>query len=174
MRGNFESAFELVVRLEGTEPGDGKRYGVTRALYAQAMGVFEDDADLDRLRPETAQAIHRQHFWNGVSGDNLPAGLDLMLFDAAVCHGIARSIIWLQAILRDKQDGVIEARTLGGVNAYVSRYTLITLINTFKKERIWQTERSLDGSPEARNIGAAMRNRVDAVTAKACNLAVRS
>lgn len=175
MRGSFEPAFELMLQHEGIEPVDGKRYGIDRALYAAALGVFEEEADLDKLRPEAAQAIHRAHFWAGVSGDQLPAGVDLMLYDAAVCHGIARSVIWLQAILRDRQDGTVSPRTLAGVNAFTSRYTLLTLINTFRKERLWQIDRGVEmKSPEARNLGAKMRNRVDAVTKKACNLAVRA
>lgn len=172
MRGSFEAAFDLVVAQEGHQPG--KRYGIDRALYAQALGAFEEDVDLDRLTIEAAQTIHRQHWWSAVKGDQLPAGVDLMLYDAAVCHGAARSIIWMQAILRDRQDGEVTPRTLAGINAYISRYTLITLINTFKKERIWQIDRGLEnGSPEARNLGAQLRNRVDAVTKKACNMAIR-
>lgn len=175
MRGSFESAFDLVVSQEGLNPVDGKRYGIDRALYAQALGVFEEEVSLDALTPQTAQTIHRQYWWNAVKGDQLPAGLDLMLYDAAVVHGAARSIIWMQAILRDRQDGEVTPRTLAGINAYISRYTLITLINTYKKERVWQLDRSLEnGSPEARNLGAALRNRVDAVTKKACNMAIRA
>lgn len=173
MRGSFEPSFDLVVSQEGNQPG--KRYGIDRALYAQALGLFEEEVDLDRLTPQIAQTIHRQYWWNAVKGDQLPAGLDLMLYDAAVCHGAARAIIWLQAILRDRQDGEVTPRTLAGVNAYISRYTLITLINTFKKERLWQIDRGVEmKSPEARDLGAQLRNRVDAITKKACNLAIRS
>lgn len=173
MRGSFEPAFDLVVAQEASQPG--KRYGIDRALYAQALGLFEDEADLDKLTVHAAQTIHRQYWWNGVKGDQLPAGVDLMLYDAAVCHGTARAIIWMQAILRDRQDGEVTPRTLAGINAYISRYTLITLINTFKKERVWQINRGVEnGSPEARNLGAALRNRVDAVTKKACNMAIRA
>ena len=173
MRGSFEASFDLVVGQEGTHPG--KRYGIDRALYAQALGLFEEEVDLDRLTPQIAQTIHRQFWWNAVKGDQLPAGLDLMLYDAAVVHGAARSIIWLQSILRDRQDGEVSARTLGGINSYISRYTMITLINTFKKERLWQIDRSVEmKNPEVRNLGAALRNRVDAVTKKACNMAIRA
>lgn len=175
MRGTFEAAFELVIQQEGIEPVDGKRFGIDRALYAQALGIFEEEADLDRLSPNLAQTIHRQHWWNAVCGDQLPAGFDLALYDAAVCHGAPRAVIWLQAILRDRQDGEVSPRTLGGVNAYISRYGLLTLINTYRKERLWQLDRHLqNGSPEARSLGAKLRNRVEAVTRKACNLAVRS
>lgn len=175
MRGSFEAAFELVIQHEGSAPGGLKRYGIDRELYAQALGVFEEEADLDRLTLEAAQTIHRQYWWRAVSGDQLPAGLDLMLYDAAVCHGAPRSIIWLQSILRDRQDGIVSSRTLAGVNSYISRYTVVTLINTFKKERLWQMDRHLEnGSPEARNFGAALRNRIDAVAKKACNMAIRA
>lgn len=176
MRGSFEPAFELVVQHEGHDIVNGvKRYGIDRAVFAQAMGLFEDEADLNRLNVHLAQSIHRHAFWDAIKGDVLPAGVDVMLYDAAVCHGVARAVIWLQSILRDRQDGVVSGRTLGGINAYISRYTTITLINTYKKERVWQMDRSLEhGSPEARNLGAALRNRVDAVTKKACNLAIRA
>lgn len=176
MRGSFEAAFDEVIRHEGDEIVNGrKRYGVEKSTYANVLGAFEEEVDLARLHINLAQSIHRAVYWDKVKGDLLPAGLDLMLYDAAVCHGPLKSVIWLQSILRDRQDGEISGRTLGGVNSYISRYTLITLINTFKKERLWQIDRHLEnGSPEARNFGAKMRNRVDAVTKKACNLAVRA
>ena len=175
MRGSFETAFAEIIRHEGDAVAGAKRYGIERAVYAEALGRFEDEVELDRLNVHLAQSIHRRYFWDRVKGDHLPAGLDLMLYDAAVCHGAAKSVIWLQSILRDRQDGEVSARTLGGVNSYISRYTMLTLINTYKKERLWQIDRSMEsGSPEARNLGAALRNRVDAVTKKACNLAIRA
>jgi lysozyme family protein len=168
MRGSFEAAFELVVQHEGHEIAGGKRYGIDTATYAQAVDEFESEVDLSNLNVHVAQAIHRHAFWDAVAGNLLPAGVDLMLYDAAVCHGAARSVIWLQSILRDRQDGIVSPRTLGAINAYISRYTTVTLINTYKKERLWQMDRHLDSkSPEARNLGAALRNRVDAVTRKA-------
>jgi len=174
MRGSFEAAFELVIAQEALAPG-GKRYGIDRALYAQALGMFEDEVDLDRLTQNVAQTIHRQYWWNAVKGDQLPAGLDLMLYDAAVCHSAPHAVILLQSILRDRQDGEVSARTLGGINSYISRYTLIGLINTFKKQRIWQIDRGVEmKSPEARDLGARLRNRVEAVTKKACNMAIRA
>ena len=175
MRGSFEPSFELVINHEGQDIVGGKRYGIERSVYAQALGLFEEEVDLNRLTVHVAQTIHRQYWWNGVKGDQLPAGVDLMLYDAAVCHGTPRAVIWLQSILRDRQDGEVSSRTLGGINSYISRYTLLTLINTFKKERLWHIDRGVEmKNPEARDLGAKMRNRVDAVTKKACNLAIRS
>lgn len=147
------------------------RYCISRALYAQAQGRFPEDVDLGRLGVNGAQAIHRHHWWNAIQGDRLPAGFDLMLYDAAVCHDTPRAVIWLQSILRTRQDGEVSERTLTAINAYVSRYTLVSLINTYRKERLWQIDRSLEGHKEARDIGAAMRNRIEAVTKKACGLA---
>jgi lysozyme family protein len=176
MRGTFETAFELTMKFEGSEIVDGvRRYGIDTATYAAALGAFEAEVDLNRLTAQVAQTIHRQHFWERTRCDYLPAGLDLVLYDAAVCHGISRSIIWLQSILRDRQDGEVSGRTLTAVNAFVSRYTLVTLINTFKKERLWHIDRSTDpSSRKMLDLSAAMRNRVDQITAKACNLAIRA
>ena len=173
MRGSFEPSFELVLKLEAADKGTAKRFGIDRETYAMATGQFPEEADLSKLNVEAAQTLHRVHFWGGVCGDQLPAGLDLMLYDAAVCHGIPRSVVWLQAILRDRQDAVISSRTLSGVNAYVSRYTLVTLINTFKKERLFHVDRTMVGRSDLESLGTRMRSRIDHVTAKACSLAVR-
>jgi lysozyme family protein len=166
MRGNFETCFMEMMRHESPEVIDGRSYGVSLELYADALGAFPEEVDLRRLNSGVAQTIHRQRHWHPLACDQLPTGVDLVLFDAAVCVGVTHAAIWLQSILRDRQDGDIDRRTLTAVNAFVARYGVETLINTYRKQRDFQNERS----PEFAKLGAKMKARSAAVAERALRM----
>lgn len=110
MRDNFDDCLSEVLRHEGgyvnhpRDPGGETNFGISRRSYPR-----EDIKGMTRAR---ASAIYRRDFWDAVRGDDLPAGLDLVAFDAAVNSGPARGIKWLQAGLRVDQDGKIGPQTL--------------------------------------------------------------
>jgi hypothetical protein len=67
--------------------------------------------------PGQASAAYRQWFWADIRGDDLPPGLDLVLFDYAVNSGPGRPIRALQGLLGVEADGVFGPRTLAGMLA---------------------------------------------------------
>jgi lysozyme family protein len=69
------------------------------------------------LSRDEAAAIYRAHYWNIVRGESLPAGVDLMVFDAAVNLGAGRSARMLQAIVGTPQDGSIGPVTVAATVA---------------------------------------------------------
>lgn len=62
------------------------------------------------------QAIYERDYWDVVRGDDLPAGIDLAVFDFGVNSGPARSVRYLQKVLGVAQDGHIGPATLAAVN----------------------------------------------------------
>lgn len=84
-----------------------------RALTASMRGT----ADWIAERNE----IYRTQYWNAVRGDELPAGIDLVVFDGAVNSGPYQSALWLQRALSAAGiyggaiDGHIGAATLAAV-----------------------------------------------------------
>ena len=121
----FDKAFGVVVGEEGgfgddgRDPGNwtggrcgagacrGTKYGISAASYPTL--------DIAGLSLEAARAIYRRDYWNAVRGDELPAGLALLVFDAAVNNGVGHAIRWLQAAAGVAADGVFGPRTMAAV-----------------------------------------------------------
>lgn len=122
MKENFAKAFESVIGHEGGFTDDkrdrgnwtsgtvgvgllkGTKYGVSAMTYPSL--------DIRNLTVEDAQAIYKRDFWDKCRCDDLPAGVDFLLFDAAINHGASRAIRFLQAAVGAMQDGVIGTKTL--------------------------------------------------------------
>lgn len=110
MRCNFDRCLAEVLRHEGgyvnhpADPGGETRYGISRRSYPH-----EDIRGMTRKR---AAEIYRRDYWDAVSGDKLPLGLDLVAFDAAVNSGVSRGSKWLQAALEIDADGFIGPETI--------------------------------------------------------------
>ena len=138
---NFARAMPLVLAHEGgysnhpQDPGgvtlegviqrvyDGyrRRRGVpTRALTAGMRGSL----DWKRERDE----IYRLQYWNQCLCDDLPAGIDYVVFDGAVNSGPAQSIKWVQRALNLPADGVMGQRTLAAIEAHPNHDALVNAI----------------------------------------------
>ena len=110
MKANFDRCMSAVFSHEGgyandpNDPGGETRYGISKRSYPN-----EDIRNMTRTR---AAQIYRRDFWNAVKGDELPAGLDLVAFDAAVNSGPSRGAKWLQSALGVIADGRIGPQTL--------------------------------------------------------------
>lgn len=117
MRGNFESCLALTLSHEGgwadhpTDPGGATMKGITLATYRQYR-PGASKADLRAISDAEVARIYRQGYWDKVRGDDLPAGLDLVAFDAAVNSGPARGAQWLQKALGVTPDGKIGPKTI--------------------------------------------------------------
>ena len=97
-RGNWTGGEIGVGILKGTN------FGLSAASYPHL--------NLRDLTSEAADAIYRRDYWQPVRGDELPAGLDLMVFDHAVNAGVGVSVRLLQAALEVAVDGQMGTHTL--------------------------------------------------------------
>lgn len=118
MKGNFEACLAETLRHEGgwaddpDDPGGATMKGVTIGTFAQFKGRKVTKAELRAISDADLRAIYRRNYWDKVRGDELPAGLDLVAFDAAVNSGPARGARWLQQALGVTADGKIGPVTL--------------------------------------------------------------
>ena len=115
MRGNFEKCLEITLVHEGgyvndkRDPGGETNMGISKRSYPKE--------DIRGMTRERASAIYRRDFWNRVKGDDLPDGLDLVAFDAAVNSGPSRGAKWLQQALGVTVDGKIGPQTIAAAQA---------------------------------------------------------
>lgn len=117
MKGNFERCLAETLKWEGgwsdhpEDPGGATNKGVTLATYRAWKGRATK-ADLRKITDAEVAAIYKAWYWQPVRGDELPAGLDLVAFDAAVNSGPSRSAKWLQLAVGAVQDGKIGPATI--------------------------------------------------------------
>lgn len=120
---SFGPALTCVLAQEGgysdhpDDPGGATMMGITRATLAAWRGVPVTKADVRALTRDEAAAIYRVRYWNAVRGDDMPAGLDLAVFDFAVNSGASRAARSLQRALGVTVDGLIGPETLAAAVA---------------------------------------------------------
>lgn len=139
-RGCFEAAVKSSIEQSGRDVINGSRFGIGIEVYAKAADVFPEEINLFRITETDAIGVMRRFIWNRIEGDRLPAGLDILMFDTAICFGVAGAISWLQLVVRQTATGTMDNRTLSAVAAFASRYGMDSLIRTYRKQREFQAE----------------------------------
>jgi len=137
----FERAVAFVLDMEGEDSnlagdaGGVTRFGISKRAYPQL--------DIPNLTQAQAIAIYRRDYWDKLRCGELPNGLDLLLFDAAVNEGPSTAARMLQNVLKMvPQDGIIGSETLRAARESTSivtdylakrmyRYALIPQLLTF-------------------------------------------
>ena len=113
----FSACLKIVLLNEGgwsdhpSDPGGATMYGITLDTYRQTH-PGASKSDLRAITMAEVAAIYRTQYWDRVRGDDLPAGLDLVAFDAAVNSGVYRGSKWLQSAVGVTADGAIGAKTI--------------------------------------------------------------
>lgn len=118
----FPRALPRVLAHEGgyvndpQDPGGATNKGITYRVYdayRQKNGLAP--RDVREITPDEVAAIYRFQYWNPAHCDELPAGLDYVVFDGNVNSGVSRSVKWLQQALGVEQDGQVGAVTLAAI-----------------------------------------------------------
>jgi lysozyme family protein len=121
----FEVALAHVLEMEGGwsddpyDPGGPTHRGITLATLASVRGaqvtpdtVADLTAALKALSLTDTRSIYRDRYWRPARCDDLPRGLAVMHFDAAVNHGVTGAARMLQEALGVDVDGEIGPQTL--------------------------------------------------------------
>jgi lysozyme family protein len=168
MKDNFDHCLALVLRHEGSwadhpkDPGGATMKGVTIGTFAQFKGRKVTKEELRNIRDADLRAIYRRKYWDVVRGDELPDGIDLVAFDAAVNSGPSRSARWLQHALGVAMDGKVGPQTLAYARASNAKLTvekaIAARLSFLRGLKTWQT------------FGKGWQRRVDSVKSDALKM----
>jgi lysozyme family protein len=121
--GNFDKCLAFTLQFEGgfvnnpDDPGGPTNLGVTQSTLAMFLGRPVTIAEVRALTPEKVAPIYKLKYWDHVSGDDLPIGVDLAVYDFGVHSGPSRGVIGLQRALKLADDGKLGPVTLAATNA---------------------------------------------------------
>lgn len=169
---SFEPALTCVLKQEGgysdhpADPGGATMMGITQEVLAEWRGHPVSKADVRALSRMEVAEIYRKRYWDAVAGDQLPAGLDLAVFDFAVNSGASRAVRSLQRVLGVEADGRIGPETLQAIAAcnpaeMITRLSALRLafleaLSTFPVFGRGWTRRVREVEAEARKLAAVL------------------
>nr|VFK08776.1 MAG: Lysozyme family protein [Candidatus Kentron sp. LPFa] len=119
MKENFENALKHVLVHEGgyvdhpKDPGGATNRGVTLETFRRFYGNQMGKEDLKAITDEQLGHIYKTGYWDKCRCDELPEGVDYVVFDQAVNSGPGRSAKWLQKTIGVPVDGGIGPQTIG-------------------------------------------------------------
>ena len=130
MKDNFESSLVLVLKSEGgfttdihdngNKLPDGRagstNLGVTQANWEAFVGHPVTWDNMKALKAETVAPFYKRKYWDMAHCDELPTGLDYLVFDFAVNAGVGRSIKTLQTAIGVTADGALGPLSLSAIN----------------------------------------------------------
>lgn len=142
MRSNFDKCMDVILKKEGgyvnhpRDPGGPTNMGITIYTLSDYRKKECSADDVKNLTVNEACEIYRQNYWEPLSCDDLPSGLDLSVFDMGVNAGVLRGAKILQKIVGARPDGIIGSQTLLAVNEYVKSKGVGKLLEEYKQGRI--------------------------------------
>lgn len=123
MKENFEKSLNFVLADEGGYSDDPSDKGGETNYGAKNFGISKKshpDEDIKGMTLERATEIYRSDYWMPIRGDDLPGGVDYVVFDSAVNHGAKSAGIFLQRASNRQigtltTDGIIGDMTIRNV-----------------------------------------------------------
>jgi lysozyme family protein len=123
MLSNWPASLALILKSEGgfvnhpRDPGGMTNLGVTRNVWKEWVKHEVDEAEMRSLTPELVAPLYKANYWDACKCDDLPRGVDYVVFDSAVNMGPSRAAKLLQAALGVTADGVIGRATIAAATA---------------------------------------------------------
>lgn len=113
MSERFADALKVILVYEGgkvddpRDPGGRTNQGITQRVFnTYLVHKGKPKRDVYTLTDAERDDIYRQQYASRIHFDELPEGVDLVVFDGAVNSGVAQSLKWLQRALGCAADGV--------------------------------------------------------------------
>lgn len=134
MKNNFESVMKWVGTSEGgyvnhpRDPGGATDRGITQRTYdAWQDSQRQPRRPVKGIGKGTAEAILKQQYFDTVSFDELPSGLDYAVVDYAINSGPGKAVKELQQIVGVTADGVMGLLTLAAIGRRDTTKLIIAL-----------------------------------------------
>ena len=137
---NFDVAFQHTLKEEGgfvnhpKDPGGMTNLGVTKRVWEQWVGKEVDEAEMRSLTPDDVKPLYQRNYWNACRCNELPAGLDVCVFDTAVNSGPGRAVRILQTCLGVTADGAIGPKTIAAAQQFKGA-SLVHLVDEYCSAR---------------------------------------
>jgi len=171
MQNNFEYCLNklLAPSREGgfvndpQDPGGITNHGVTMKVWEEWVGRTSNEEEMRNLTIDDVAPLYKARYWDVVGGDELPGGVDHVVFDCAVNGGVKRAGRLLQACMGMEQDGVIGQETIIGTEQVEPQ----DLINEFSQRRL----QYLQALPTFGHFGKGWTRRVNEVEEEAKQIA---
>jgi len=134
---NYQKCLETILHHEGgyvnhpKDPGGETNLGVTKRVYEEFGGT----KNMKDLTVEDVAPIYKKGYWDKMKCDQIPAGLDLCVFDFGVNAGTGRSAKYLQRMIGTVADGGIGPNTLKALDAYIDANGVEGAIKNFQEAR---------------------------------------
>lgn len=170
MKANYGACMAEVFRHEGGygndphDPGGETNMGISKRSYPKE--------DIRGMTKERAAAIYRRDFWDACKCDDLPSGLDLVTFDAAVNSGPSRAAKWLQQAIGVDADGKIGPQTIAAAKSTYAPAAVQRAIGF--RLAFMRSAKSADGKRLWDRYGTGWQRRCDEVQALAEHMAMGS
>ena len=162
-----EQIIPLILHHEGgfvnnpKDPGGPTNKGITIATFRRYVKKDGTVADLKALTTAQATIVYKRQYWDAVSADLLPFGVDYSVADFAVNSGPGRAIKMLQRVVGVVEDGRLGPATLAAVRAMPPSQTIqelnasrLVFMKTIRGGSLWKT------------FGRGWQRRVDEVTTR--------
>ena len=134
---NYNACLEIILHHEGgyvnhpKDPGGETNLGVTKRVYEEWGGKKNmKDLTVDDVAP-----IYEKNYWGRCKCDDLPAGLDLCVFDFGVNAGTGRAAKYLQNMAGATADGAIGPNTIKKVNEYIEEHGIEYAVKKYQAKR---------------------------------------
>lgn len=176
MNSNWKQAFEQMLASEGgftdderdkgNKLPDGRKgstmLGVTQFNWENHIGHQVTHDQMRKLTAADVEPLYKKKYWDVVRADELPSGIDYLVFDMGVNAGPGRSIKLLQISVGVPADGGFGPITMKAVLAADP----VELIERFSAEK----EAFYLGLNDFAVYGKGWLNRVSAVKIKASSM----
>jgi len=168
MTENFDHSLDLVLKSEGgfvnnpKDPGGMTNLGVTASTWANFKGRNTNEKEMRSLTRDDVAPLYEKKYWDACKCDDLPSGVDYLVFDFAVNSGPGRSVKTLQRALGLPEDGAVGPVTIQTIDV-MDKTELIARFSDAKKQ-------FYESLPTFATFGNGWLKRVDEARVNASNM----
>ncbi|MGA8989191.1 MAG: glycosyl hydrolase 108 family protein, partial [Rhodoplanes sp.] len=159
----LERCLDIVLKQEAILERSGvTKFGITlEELQSSRNDQSLADKNLMELSRDDAYEFYRMRYWNVLKCDELPIGVDLVVFDLAADLGVAQSTKMLQKVVGAESDGSMGPVTMGAVKL-MTPLDIVTKLSELRREN---KRGSSEGMSRIKEIEDAARQMIAAASA---------